>query len=68
MTENICNEEVLLTENKDNLASMYEDLETEENMLVDALFERPNTDIGEYWIHVQYLIAKHERISRWQPG
>ena len=57
-----------LTENKDNLASVYEDLETEEKKLVDAVYERPDTDIGEYWINIQYLVAKHERISRWQPG
>ena len=41
-----------LTENKDNLASAYADLEMDQNIqkLVDAVYERANTDMGEYWM------------------
>ena len=37
-----------LTENKDNLASAYADLGTDQNIqkLVDAVYERANTDMG----------------------
>ena len=54
-TENIHNLDILkkaLVENKDNLASVYADLETDQNIqkLVDAVYERANTDMGEYWM------------------
>ena len=54
-TENIHNLDILkkaLVENKDNLASVYADLETNQNIqkLVDAVYERANTDMGEYWM------------------
>ena len=53
--ENIHNLDILkkaLVENKDNLASVYADLETDQNIqkLVDAVYERANTDMGEYWM------------------
>ena len=55
-TENIHNLDILkkaFTENKDNLASAYADLETDKNIqeLVDAVYERANTDIGKYWMN-----------------
>ena len=54
-SENIHNLEVVrkaLTENKDNLASVYADLEIDENIqkLVDTVYERANTDMGENWM------------------
>ena len=54
-TENSHNLDILkkeLVENKDNLASVYADLETDQNIqkLVDAVYERANTDMGEYWM------------------
>ena len=53
--ENIHSLEVLkkvLTENKDNIASAYADLEMDENIqkLVDAVYERENTEMGQYWM------------------
>ena len=53
--EDIHNLDILkkaLTENKDNLASAYADLETDQNIqkLVDAFYERANTDMSEYWM------------------
>ena len=50
-TENIHNLEVLkkaLTENKNNLASVWADIEMDQNSqeFVDAVYERANTDIG----------------------
>ena len=40
-----------LTDNNDNLASAYADLEMDRNTqkLVDAVYKRANTDMGEYW-------------------
>ena len=40
-----------LTDNKDNLASAYADLEMDGNAqkLVDAVYERANTGMGKYW-------------------
>ena len=40
-----------LTDNNDKLASAYADLEMDGNTqkLVDAVYERANTDMGEYW-------------------
>ena len=54
-TENIHNLDILkkaLTENKDNLASAYTYLETDQNIqkLVNAVYERANTDMGENWM------------------
>ena len=54
-TENVHNLNILkkaLSENKDNLASAYADLETDQNFqkLVLAVYERANTDMGEYWM------------------
>ena len=54
-TENIHNLEVskkASTENKANLASAYADLEIDEYVqkLVDAVYERSNTDMGEFWM------------------
>ena len=54
-TENIHNLDILkkaLTENKDDLASVYADFETDQTnqKLVDAVYERANTDMGEYWV------------------
>ena len=53
--ENIHNLDILkkaLTENKDNLASAYADLQMDQNIqkLVGAVYERANTDVGEYWM------------------
>ena len=53
-SENTHSLEVLkkvLTDNNDNLASAYVDLEMDGNTqkLVDAVYERANTDMGEYW-------------------
>ena len=41
-----------LTENKDNLALEYADLVTDQNIqkLVDAVYERANTDMSQYWV------------------
>ena len=54
-TKNIYNLELLkkaLTENKDNLAFAYADLEIDENIqkLVDAVFERASADMDKYWM------------------
>ena len=71
-TENINNLEVLkkaLTENKENLASAYTDLEMGQNIqkLVHVVYDRTNTDMGECWmsfqeasnIFLQSLDARH---------
>ena len=57
-TENINNLEVLkkaLTENKENHASAYTDLEMGQNIqkLVHVVYDRTNTDMGECWMSFQ---------------
>ena len=43
----------VLHENKDNLASTYSDLETDNDikLLVDAVYMKPSKDTRGYWLH-----------------
>ena len=47
-----------LTENKDNLAIMCSNLEKNKNIqkLVDAVYERCNTAMGEYWMRFMKIL------------
>ena len=62
-----------MTENKGNLASAYADLKIDENIqnLVDAIYERTNTDMGEYVMSFREMSnillqnVRHIKLATW---
>ena len=58
-----------LTDNKDNLASAYADLEMDGNAqkLVDAVYERANTGMGKYWSSFMEMSDIIHKILRLTP-
>ena len=62
-----------MTENKGNLASAYADLKIDENIqnLVDVIYERTNTDMGEYWMsfmemsNILFQNVRHIKLATW---
>ena len=62
-----------MTENKGNLAFAYAGLKIDENIqnLVDAIYERTNTDMGEYWMSFMEMSnillqnVRHIKLAAW---